>query len=117
MAGGELPELTRHRAAQLLCAFCEARVPLGVRHSVRLSYSIQGATATLFEERAPWSGARNPAWTRSPVAQFRYNDHRRRWTLYWRDRNRRWHRFTSASPAQDIGDLIDALDADPTGIF
>ena len=114
---GELPELTRRRAEKLLSAFCEARVPLRVRHLVRLSYRIRGATATLFEERVPWRVSEDSAWTESPVAQFRYNEHRRQWALYWRDRNQRWHRFADAAPTNDLDDLIDVVRADRTGIF
>ena len=90
---------------------------MGVRHAPRLSFCIQGSTDTLFEKRAPWSGSHHPAWTRTPVAPFRYQGHRRPWTLGSRDGNQRWHRLSGAGLVQHIGDLIAALDADVTGIF
>ena len=115
--GMKLPELIRYRATTLLSTFCEARVPHGVRHKVRLSHRIRGASITLFEERAPWKSSDNPTWTKSPVAQFRYDGNVYQWTLYWCDRNRRWHLFSDAEPTQEFGELIDVVGADVTGIF
>jgi hypothetical protein len=51
------------------------------------------------------------------VAPFRYQGHRRPWTLGSRDGNQRWHRLSGAGLVQHIGDLIAELDADVTGIF
>jgi hypothetical protein len=114
---GEIPELVLRQADQRLAAFCEARVPPNVRHAVRLSYVIEGNTATLVEERAPWRGSSNTAWTSSPIARFRYDHQHGQWTLYWRDRDQGWHLFPEARPTPYLGDLIDVVDADPTDIF
>jgi len=47
----------------------------------------------------------------------RWSVSRREWTLYWRDRNQRWHRYDSAAPTSAIAALLEAMDRDPTGIF
>jgi len=39
------------------------------------------------------------------------------WTLYWSDRNARWHRYDLIGPAPDIRVLLDEVDRDPTCIF
>lgn len=39
------------------------------------------------------------------------------WTLYWSDRNDRWHRYELIGPTADIRTLLDEVDQDPTGIF
>lgn len=72
---------------------------------------------TLIERRAPWRPEFGPEWTRSPVARLRWSVRSRDWTLFWRDRNLRWHRYDYAAPTSDIATLLDEIDRDPTGIF
>jgi len=44
-------------------------------------------------------------------------DNIERWTLYWRDRNQRWHKYDLIAPSPDILTLLDEVDRDPTCIF
>ncbi|MHB8660085.1 MAG: DUF3024 domain-containing protein [Solirubrobacteraceae bacterium] len=53
----------------------------------------------------------------SPVARLPWSVSRRDWTLFWRERNQRWHRYADAAPAAEIATLPDEIDRDPTGIF
>ncbi|MGH3645687.1 MAG: DUF3024 domain-containing protein [Micromonosporaceae bacterium] len=46
-----------------------------------------------------------------------YTKSRREWTLYWCDRNERWHRYDLIDPSPTIVPLLDELDRDPTCIF
>jgi hypothetical protein len=39
------------------------------------------------------------------------------WTLYWRDRNLRFHRYDQLPPSPSIIDLLTEIDRDPTAIF
>ena len=39
------------------------------------------------------------------------------WTLYWRDRNLRFHRYDQLEPSPDIGNLLREIDRDPIAIF
>jgi hypothetical protein len=39
------------------------------------------------------------------------------WTLYFRDRNLRFHRYDLAAPSGSVAELLAEVDADPTGIF
>ena len=72
---------------------------------------------TLVERRAPWRPELGPEWTSSPVARLRWSVGRRAWTLYWRDRNHRWHRYEYSSPTAEIAALLAEIDRDPTRIF
>lgn len=56
-------------------------------------------------------------WTRFPIAHLRYTKTRGEWTLYWRDRNLRFHRYELVQPSPNVGDLLAEIDRDPTGIF
>jgi hypothetical protein len=38
-------------------------------------------------------------------------------TLYWRDRNLRFHRYDQLPPSPSIGDLLTEIERDPTAIF
>jgi len=56
-------------------------------------------------------------WTRSPIAGLRYMKTTRVWSLYWRDRNSRFHAYDLAAPTASIEELLAELDRDPTAIF
>ena len=43
--------------------------------------------------------------------------HRQTWTLYWRDRNLRFHRYDLLEPSPQVRDLLTEIDRDPTAIF
>ena len=77
--------------------WCEQRVPEHIRNQVR-----EGT---------------GPEWTRFPIARLRYTQATRMWTLYWRDRNLRFHRYDQLEPSPDIDDLLTEIDRDPTAIF
>ncbi len=110
-----IPELTRRRAERLLEQFCEQRVSPRVRHKVHLSVGTRGNSVTIFEHRPVFKS--HGIWTWSKVAQFRYDPPSDRWTLYCRDRNRRWSRDTQKQSTADFSVLLLEVDKDPTGIF
>jgi hypothetical protein len=72
---------------------------------------------TIVERGAPGCEDFGREWTRSPIARLRYVQRTGVWTLYWRDRNARWHRYDRVGPSARIEVLLDELDGDPTCIF
>lgn len=56
-------------------------------------------------------------WTRVPIARLRYTKTTRVWSLYWRDRNLRFHTYDVVSPTAVIEELLAEVDRDPTAIF
>jgi Protein of unknown function (DUF3024). len=52
-----------------------------------------------------------------PVARLRYTASTRRWTLYWRDRNLRFHLYDRLPPSPSVEVLLGEIDSDPTCIF
>ena len=52
-----------------------------------------------------------------PIARLRYTQATRMWTLYWRDRHLRFHRYDELPPSLRIDDLLTEIDRDPTAIF
>ncbi|MGH3192655.1 MAG: DUF3024 domain-containing protein [Streptosporangiaceae bacterium] len=109
----ELPELDIARVRH----WCEERVPAHARDQVRAECEAGPRHLTIIERRPPWRPSTDPEWTRSPIARLRYTQANRTWTLYWRDRNLRFHRYDRLPPSPHIDDLLQEIDRDPTAIF
>lgn len=108
-----LPELDVARVRR----WCEQRVPEHARHQVRVECQVTARHLTIVERRAPWREDLGPEWTTFPIARLHYTAKDKTWTLYWRDRNLRFHRYDLAEPSTHIDDLIAEVDRDPTHIF
>ncbi len=94
-----------------------ARVPERVRDQIRIELDVSERAITILECRPPWRQDMGPEWTRFPIARLRYTRSRGEWSLYWRDRNLRFHEYDLAEPSANIQDLLDEIDSDPTCIF
>ena len=108
-----LPDLDVARVQR----WCAARVPDHARHQVRVECEIAPRHLTVVERRAPWREDYGPEWTSLPIARLRWNATTKTWTLYWRDRNLRFHHYDRAPATANIQTLLDELDRDPTAIF
>ena len=97
--------------------WCGARVPERARHQVRVECQVAARHLTIVERRAPWREDFGPEWTDFPIARLHYNTADGSWTLYWRDRNLRFHIYDLVAPSSRIDDLLTELDRDPTCIF
>jgi hypothetical protein len=93
------------------------RLPERAVGQIRYEVDIDGQAVTMYECRPPWRPEYGPDWTRLPIVRFRYTKARRQWATYWRDRNSKFHRYDPMPPAPDLQDLIDAVEADRSGIF
>lgn len=109
-----LPKEARTEVESVMQEYCAKKIPLQHHDKIRMSFGIQGNSVTLYEERPPWDG--RGEWSKKSIAQFRYDDDGM-WTLYCADRNSKWHEYDDVDPAEDIQDLLDEVDDDPTGIF
>lgn len=97
--------------------WCRQRVPDRLHDELRVECDVDGRRVTIYEARPPWQPDLGPEWTRSAVAQLRYTATSRAWTLYWRDRNLRWRAYRDLPAARPVGELLDEVERDPTGIF
>src|SRR5438132_8927776 len=109
-----LSEAQRTEVTGRLVAFCESRVPVRVRDKVRLSFSIEHNEVILFEVRPAFLPPHE--WRELPIAKFRYVGTQKVWRLYCQRRDLRWHEYDDLPEASDFADLLDEVDADPTGI-
>ena len=108
-----LPELDVARVQR----WCAKRVPEPARSQVRVECEIAPRHLTIVERRAPWRADQGPEWTTLPVARLRYTMADRAWTLYWRDRNSRFHAYDRLAPTPRVEDLLTEIDRDPTALF
>ena len=108
-----LPQLDVARVQR----WCTERVPERARYQVRVECEVAAGHLTVVERRSPWTEDVGPEWTSSPIARLRYTATDKRWTLYWRDRNQRFHRYDLLPPSNRVEDLLAELDRDPTCIF
>src|SRR4051812_38619640 len=101
-----LPDLDIARVER----WCAARVPDHARHQVRVECQIAPRHLTIVERRIPWRADLGPEWTSFPIARLRYSATDQTWTLYWRDRNLRFHIYNQLAPSNQVEDLLTELD-------
>jgi hypothetical protein len=91
-------------------------MPEHVREQIRYELDVTDRTATLVECRPPWDGV-GSTWTRFPIARLRFTASRKEWSLYWRDRNLKFHEYDLVPASRHLADLLAEVDRDPTSIF
>jgi len=101
-------------AGERVAAYCAQR---SSSDDYRIEHSIRGASITIVERQPPWNPAYGSEWSSTKVAQLRYDERSRLWTLYSAGSDDRWHRYDVAQPDADVAPLLAAVDDDVTGIF
>ena len=95
--------------------WCAQQVPAHARGEIRIECDVTPRHLTIWECRPPWREDFGPDWTRFPIARLHYTKTTGLWTLYWRDRNLKYHRYHPLAPSPQVQDLLDYLEdrADP----
>jgi hypothetical protein len=114
VASRGLPELDVARARR----WCDARVPTHLHDQLKVEVDVAPRHLTIVECRPPWHpDYADKSWTRHPVARLRFTHATKTWTLYWRDRNLRFHLYDPFSESERLDELLAEIDRDPTAIF
>jgi len=74
----------------------------GAEHAhgeIRIECDLAPRHLTICECRPPWREDFSPDWTRFPIAPMHYTKPTGLWTLYWRDRNLKYHRYEPLDPS------------------
>ncbi|MGW5152046.1 DUF3024 domain-containing protein [Rhodococcus koreensis] len=108
-----LPELDIARVRR----WCAARVPEHARHEVHVECEVAARHLTIVERRAPWCEDVGPEWTSLPIARLHYTKATKTWSLYWRDRNLRFHAYEPLAASPHLDTLLSELERDPTCTF
>lgn len=111
-----LPELDIARAQRYVDERNDA-MPFDARDQVRYELDAAAGSLTILECRPPWREGYGTEWTRFPIARLRYVKARKEWSLYWRDRNLKFHLYDRVAPTPTIQVLLDEVTADPISIF
>jgi Protein of unknown function (DUF3024) len=110
-----LPELTRRQVEKALTAYCGERLQAYIHDKLKLGFRFRGNSVTLYEERPAL--AEPGMWIEIVVAQFRFQPQDKEWTLYWTDRNSKWHPYEEVESSKNFEVLLKEVHEDPTGIF
>src|ERR1700751_3601181 len=95
MSAAGLPDLDVARVQR----WCADQVPEHLRGEIRVEYDVTPRHLTICECRPPWREDFGPDWTRFSIARLHYTKATGLWTLYWRDRNEKYHRYARSTPA------------------
>jgi hypothetical protein len=68
-------------------------VPEHLRDQVRVECDAGPGQLTTAERRPPWHNDMGTDRTRFPITRLRYTTAAKHWSLYWRDRHPRFHRY------------------------
>jgi len=113
MVGSGLPELDVARVQR----WCAAPVPQRLRGEILVECDLATRHLTICECRPPWRDDLGPEWTRFPIARLHHTKTTGLWTLYWRDRNLKFHHYQPLDPSPRVQDLLDYLDKHADPIF
>ncbi|HET6876329.1 MAG TPA: DUF3024 domain-containing protein [Jatrophihabitans sp.] len=108
-----LPELDVARVQH----WCVERTPPEFRHQTVVECEVSARHLTIVDRRPPWSEDSGSEWMSMPLARLRYTAADGTWTLYWADRNSRFHLYDLVPPSRRVQDLLDEIERDPTNIF
>jgi hypothetical protein len=97
--------------------FCSDHSPDSAAADYRVESTIRGSAITLVERRAPWQPGPSAEWSAVDIAQLRYDERSRSWSLYWQRATGRWLRYDGISSSPDVDVLLAEIDADPSGVF
>ena len=109
----KVPELDVKRLER----FFSDRIPPHVRGEIQIAVTTRGRSVTLWECRPPWRSDLGEEWTRTEVAQLRYDVEHFTWTLFWADRNGKWLDYPGMPPTANFDRVIEEIDRDPHACF
>lgn len=87
--------------------WCGERVPERLWPQVKVEADFGPRQVTIVEVRPPWDGVGGP--TRFPIARLSYASSTGLWTIYWRDRNLKFHQYDRKQPTTNVQALLDFI--------
>lgn len=106
-----IPETDLHRIQR----WARGRVPEHLWNELRVEADVADRHVDIVEVRPPWDGVGDH--TRFPIARLRFTKSTGKWSLYWRDRNLKFHLYDQKRPAKSVQGLLDYLDKSGDPIF
>ena len=100
---------------QRIQAWARERVPDHLWDQVRVEADVSERHVDIVEVRPPWDG--EGEHTRFPIARLRYTKSSGVWTIYWRDRNLKFHEYKRKRPTKRVQALLDYIQDSGDAIF
>lgn len=95
--------------------WCRERVPEHLWPQVKVEADVEPRHVTIVEVRPPWDGVGDH--TRFPIARLRYTAATGQWSIYWRDRNLKFHEYDRKRPSKTVQALLDYIGDSGDPIF
>jgi hypothetical protein len=92
-------------------------IPPDAKDQLRIELELGRGAVTIVECRPPWNPESSSEWTRQPVARLRFTRLGSVWSLYWPDRNSKFHLYDRVPPTAKIDRFLAEIKDDPTCIF
>jgi acid phosphatase class B len=110
-----IPPIQKQLVEKLMTAYCKNRIPKEVQDQIKLLYTIRGNNITLIESRPVWND--ESKWTEMKIAQIRFENENKTFTLYCADRNDKWHLYDYIKPSKELEKILEEIDNDIAGAF
>lgn len=102
---------------KMIAAWCEQHTPEHVRDQVWIEHDVTSRHVDIMECRPDWMDPQNRPTMRFPIARLRYTTRTGLWTIYWRDRNLKFHLYESFHPTANVREVLAFLDEPDSAIF
>ena len=109
-----LSEFERRRVDRIFAQHCKTLETPEHRATRQLRYRLEGNWVTLIEYRA--SDDNRSEWIKRQAAQFRFDLQKRTWAVYVTDELGSWVRYEPIDDSDDLEDLLEQLQGQPTAI-
>lgn len=100
----------------LIADWCDQKVPEDKKDRIRIEHEVTNRHVDILECHPPWAEWMN-GWTQHPIARLRYTTSTGLWSIYWRDRNLKFHLYDHFRPTPNIRKVLAFLDSTKDPIF
>ena len=111
-----LSEFEIKRIEKLVGNFIESRrPPINLRDKYDFSYRVINQSFEIFEIRPRWD---DPSIKiEGSMAKATYIKTTKRWKLYWKRADMKWHRYKPFGDSESLEEVLKAIDQDEYGCF
>ncbi|WP_168916542.1 DUF3024 domain-containing protein [Microcella flavibacter] len=95
--------------------WCRGIWPEHLWDQAKVEADVSARHVDIVEVRPPWNGIGEH--TRFPIARLRYTASTGLWSIYWRDRNLKFHEYRRKRPTKNVQALLDHIGSHDDPIF
>ncbi|TLP98495.1 DUF3024 domain-containing protein [Nesterenkonia salmonea] len=99
-----------------IAEWCDQRVPEHLKDRIRIECDVTNRHVDILECHPPYS-PHLTEWSRLPIARLRYTTRTGLWSIYWRDRNLKFHAYPWFQPTANVREVLAFLESTNDPIF